>query len=53
MAGAPREPRLLRRGPAGAGYRLLRYTWLDIVHQPDRVVAEIRQALHPRGLSSW
>lgn len=28
-----------------AGYRVLRYTWQDVVKQPQRVVAEIRRAL--------
>jgi very-short-patch-repair endonuclease len=26
-------------------WRLLRYTWADVVHDPQRVVAEVRQAL--------
>jgi len=29
------------------GYRVLRYTWSDVVHEADRVVAEICAALRP------
>ena len=30
---------------ARMGYRVLRYTWAEIVHEPERVVREIREAL--------
>jgi very-short-patch-repair endonuclease len=30
---------------AALGWRVLRYTWAEVVHQPERVLAEIRQAL--------
>lgn len=28
-----------------AGYQVLRFTWLDLVEYPDRVLAEIRRAI--------
>jgi very-short-patch-repair endonuclease len=42
---AYREDR--RRGNAlqSAGYRVLRFTWEDVVNAPDRVVATVRRAL--------
>ena len=30
---------------ARQGWRVLRYTWAEVVHEPERVVAEIREAL--------
>ena len=33
----------------GAGYRVLRFTWDDVVARPDVVVALVRQALDARG----
>lgn len=28
-----------------AGYQILRFTWLDLVEYPERVIAEIRRAI--------
>ena len=30
------------------GYRVLRYSWQQVVHDPDRVVADLRAALRPQ-----
>ena len=30
---------------AGLGWRVLRFSWEDVVHEPERVVAEVRAAL--------
>lgn len=32
-------------GLARIGYRVLRYTWSDVMREPDRVLAEIREAV--------
>ncbi len=29
-----------------AGWRVLRFSWEDVVHRPDVVVAQVRAALH-------
>ena len=41
-----------RRGNALvlAGWRVLRFSWEDVVHQPDEVLAAVRVALHHRTL---
>lgn len=31
-----------------AGYQVLRFTWLDLVEYPDRVIAEVRRAMRAR-----
>lgn len=31
-----------------AGYQVLRFTWLDLVEYPDRVIAEVRRAIRAR-----
>jgi hypothetical protein len=36
----------------GAGYRVLRFTWGDVVARPDEVVRLVRQALAARGSGS-
>jgi very-short-patch-repair endonuclease len=30
---------------ARIGYRVLRYTWSDVMHERERVLAEIREAI--------
>ena len=32
-----------------AGWTVLRYTWADLVHEPGRVIAEVREALATCG----
>ena len=41
----PIRDRSLDNALACCGYRVLRYAWADVVHDPDRVVREIRAAL--------
>jgi hypothetical protein len=36
----------------GVGYRVLRFTWDDVVARPDEVVAQVRRALAGRGSGS-
>jgi very-short-patch-repair endonuclease len=41
----PARDRERDNGLARAGFRVLRYTWSDVVHERPRVLAEIREAL--------
>jgi hypothetical protein len=34
------------------GWRVYRYTKLDVLHRPDRIVTQLRRALHP-SRSTW
>lgn len=40
----PRPDRIRDNALAAAGFRVLRYTWADVVHDSSRVLAEIRAA---------
>jgi len=44
----PRD-RARDNGLAQAGWRVLRYTWAEIVHDPRRVLSEIKEALDATG----
>lgn len=41
----PERDRRLDNALAALGWRVLRYTWAEVVHEPERVLAEIRLAL--------
>jgi very-short-patch-repair endonuclease len=48
----PARDRERDNGLARIGFRVLRYTWADVIHDGDRVLAEIREALGvaPHGI---
>ncbi len=46
----PARDRRVDNSLAALGYRVLRYTWAEVVHEPERVVAEIAAALGRSGL---
>jgi len=43
----PSRDRQIDNALACLGFRVLRYTWADVVHDHNRVIAEIRAALAP------
>jgi hypothetical protein len=47
-----REDKARDRAMTIAGYPPLRYTWLDVMTRWDEILAEIRAALHHRGVST-
>ncbi len=45
----PRRDRQRDNALTALGWRVLRYAWADVVHEPERVLAEIRAALAAGG----
>lgn len=45
----PERDRGLDNALAALGMRVLRYSWAEVVHDPERVLAQIRQALGATG----
>lgn len=41
----PARDRIRDNAVASLGWRVLRFTWADVVHQPERVLAQIRAAV--------
>ena len=48
----PARDRLRDNALVSAGWRVLRYTWADVVHDGDRVVAEVAAALSVAALGA-